>query len=230
MATSPSNKKDGSTYLLKAFSKEQLVDRCVEQGTRILNLEEDNKKLISENLSLKKTISNLTRRLDRITTDDFTIKKVLELRAKNYSTVTIKEKLKLQEIDLDIQKIKDIINSELSPDLELYYSECKKKYEESININTNYYKQSSIDEIQRLIDSAYEDLENCDFEDIKQRSALRDSIGSLIAKRDNLMKNIDESGELTEEETYVNETVDSFKETSNKIIKFVNPNIKVIGG
>lgn len=227
---SPSNRKDGSTYLEKAFNKTQLIDRCLEQEQTILDLENTIKTLNNENTILKKNNEILIRKYDKLTTEDYVIKKILELRAKNYSPVIIRDKLKLQGIEKTLKNIKDIISSELTTELELYFSKCKQEYAESIKINTTYYHQSSIDEIQRLIDSAYEDLENCEEEDIIQRSKLRDSISNYISKRDTLMRNINETGEITEEEEEMNETFESYKNTSDKLIlKLSSEDIKIIG-
>lgn len=216
---SPSNRKDGSTYLEKAFNKTQLIDRCLEQEQTILDLENTIKTLNNENTMLKKNNEILIRKYDKLTTEDYVIKKILELRAKNYSPVIIRDKLKLQGIEKTLKNIKDIISSELTTELELYFSKCKQEYAESIKINTTYYHQSSIDEIQRLIDSAYEDLENCEEEDIIQRSKLRDSISNYISKRDTLMRNINEiKEEKDEEDTLAEENTEQWQKDSEKAI------------
>lgn len=227
---SPSNKKDGTTYLEKSFNKSELINRCLEQEQTIIKLENEIKSLKNENALLKKNNDALTRKYDKVTTEDYVVKRILELRAKNYSPVIIRDKLKLQGIDKSLKNIKDIISSELSTELELYFSKCKQEYAESIKINTTYYHQSSIDEIQRLIDSAYEDLENCDEEDMGQRSKLRDSISNYLSKRDVLMRNISETTDMTEEEEKMNETFETYKDASDKIIlKLSSTDIKVIG-
>lgn len=225
----PSNKKDGSTYLLKSFTKEQLVSRCLETEKEKMDLEDAINSLKNELSNLTKEHEKLKRKMNKLMLEEDVIKIILEYRARNYSPVLIRDKLKLQGYEIDSKSIKDVINGELSLDLEKYYNECKAKYIESIKINTNYYKQSSIDEIQRLIDSAYEDLENCTTDDIKTRDSLRNSIGNFIAKRDMLMKCIDENSELTEEEQYVNDTIEDYKANSGKIIKIYDTNIKTIG-
>lgn len=227
---SPSNRKDGSTYLDKAFNKSDLINRCLELEQTIINLENENKTIKIENINLKKINDSLTRKFDKITTDTYVSKKILELRAKNYSPTIIRDKLLLQGIDKPLKVIKDIISSELSTELELYFNKCKQEYAESIKINTSYYHQSSIDEIQRLIDSAYEDLENCSEEDLNQRSKLRDSISNYLSKRDTLMRNISETSDNTAEDEKMNETFESYKDTSDKIIlKLASSDIKVIG-
>lgn len=216
---SPSNKKDGSTYLEKSFNKSELINRCLEQEQTIINLENELKSLRNENLTLKKNNTTLIRKIDKVTTEDYVVKKILELRAKNYSPVIIRDKLQLQGIEKDLKSIKDIISSELSTEMELYFSKCRQEYAESIKINTTYYHQSSIDEIQRLIDSAYEDLENCDEDDIVQRSKLRDSISNYLGKRDVLMKNINEiKDEKDEEDTLAEETTEQWQKDSEKAI------------
>lgn len=216
---SPSNRKDGSTYLEKSFNKSELINRCLEQEQTIIDLENEIKNLRNENLLLKKNNDILTRKFDKVTTDEYVIKKILELRSKNYSPVIIRDKLKLQGIDKTLKSIKDIISSELTTEQELYFSKCKQEYAESIKINTTYYHQSSIEEIQRLIDSAYEDLENCEEDDIVQRSKLRDSISNYLSKRDVLMRNISEiREEKDEEDTLAEESTEQWQKDSEKAI------------
>lgn len=218
---SPSNKTNGGkTYLDKNFTKDKLIERIQIQESQLLEMEEKLNKSTSELIYLKKQNDILKRKLDRLNTEDNITKKVLEYRARNYSPTMIVEKLRLDGIDkIGLSTIKDIINGDLSTELELYYNKCKQEFTESIKINTTYYKQSSIDEFQRLIDSAYEDLDNSDKEDIKLRDSLRNSISNLIAKRDNLMKNIDESNTADEEDDIANEaTQEWIKESEDSII------------
>lgn len=227
---SPSNRKTGSTYLEKSFTKEQLVNRCLDQEQQIIQYEDIIKELKNENATLKRNNDSLIRKYDKLTTNDFVVKKILELRAKNYSPVIIRDKLKLIGIDKDIKYIKDTISGELSTELDLYFSKCKQEYAESIRINTTYYQQSSIDEIQRLIDSAYEDLELCEADDIVQKSKLRDSISNYLSKRDTLMRNIDEASDISEEDEKMNESFESYKSATDDIIAKISVgNIRVIG-
>lgn len=215
----PSNKKDGRAYL-DSLPKSQLIDRLLIQEPQLLEGEEKYNKLFSENLALKKQLDVFKRKIDKYNTEESIIKKILEYRARNYSPTMIVEKMRLEGIEnINISKIKDIVNGDLNLELELYYNRCKQDFTESIRINTSYYKQSSIDEFQRLIDSAYEDLENADSEDIKQRDSLRNSISNLIAKRDNLMKNIDESSMADEEDDISNEATQNWvKESEDSIV------------
>ena len=215
---SPSNKDNGRTYLDKAFTKDKLIDRVLLQETQLFELEEKYNKLNVELTETKKALNLAKRKLDRLNTDDELLKRILEFRARNYSTSAIVKKLDLEGFNVTLTQVKDLISSELSLEMESYYTECKNKYIESISINTNYYKQSSIDEFQRLIDSAYEDLENSEPDDIKMRDGLRNSIGGLIAKRDSLMKNIDESKETTEEDDLANEETKAWVEESESAI------------
>lgn len=215
---SPSNKDNGRTYLDKAFTKDKLIDRVLLQETQLFELEEKYNKLNVELTETKKALNLAKRKLDRLNTDDELLKRILEFRARNYSTSAIVKKLDLEGFNVTLTQVKDLISSELSLEMESYYTECKNKYIESISINTNYYKQSSIDEFQRLIDSAYEDLENSEPDDIKMRDGLRNSIGGLIAKRDSLMKNIDEAKETTEEDDLANEETKAWVEESESAI------------
>ena len=210
----PSNKKSGKSYL-KTFTKEDLIDRGINQAENIVELQNEIQALKSQNASLMKENETLQRKLNRAHTKEDVVKKILDLRAKNYSPVIIRDKLALMGIDKDAKEIKNIITEELSPSLELYFNERKREYAESIKINTTYYSQSSIDEIQRLIDSAYEDLEKCEEEDIIQRSKLRDSISNYLAKRDTLMRNVAEiKDERNEEDEEALERVKQWEQDS----------------
>lgn len=210
---SPSNKKSGASYL-DSFTKTQLISKYIELTSQLTEVEQKAEKLDIENIHLKKQIETLNKKLDKFNTKDEIVKKILEYRARNYSPIFIRDKLKLDGIDYSLVAIKNILNSSLSTEMELYFNKCKQEYTESIKINTNLYKQSSIDEFQRLIDSAYEDLENCDVEDIKTRDSLRNSIGKLIAQRDVLMKNIDETSEMDEEDTLAEEATEKWSNES----------------
>lgn len=210
---SPSNKKDGSSYL-DTFTKDKLKERYIDLASQISEMESEIKELEEENIDLKKQLETYKRKLNRFNTPEKIVKKILEYRARNYSPIFIRDKLKLEGIDYDLKSIKDIINGDLDTSLELYFNKCKQEYSESIKINTNFYKQSSIDEFQRLIDSAYEDLENCDKEDIKMRDSIRNSIGKLIGQRDVLMKNIDEASEMNEEDTLAEEATQKWSNDS----------------
>ncbi|MGL5962565.1 MAG: hypothetical protein ACRCZ0_11550 [Cetobacterium sp.] len=214
----PSNRTDGRTYLDKNFTKEKLIDRVLMQEAQLMELEEKYKKTVSELVESRKALNGVKRKLDRLNTDEELLKKILEFRARSYSTSAIVKKLELEGFDTNLLQVKDLLTADLSLDMEAYYSACKAKYIESISINTNYYKQSSIDEFQRLIDSAYEDLENSEPEDIKLRDGLRNSIGGLIAKRDSLMKNIDETKEVDLEDELADESTKEWAEESESAI------------
>lgn len=212
----PSNKKSGKSYL-KTFTKDDLIDRGINQAENIVELQNEIQALKNENASLLRENENLQRKLNRANTKEDIIKQILELRAKNYSPVIIRDKLALKGINKSVKEIKDIITEELSPSLELFFKERKREYAESIKINTTYYSQSSIDEIQRLIDSAYEDLERCDEDDVIQRSKLRDSISNYLAKRDTLMRNIAEiKEEKNEEDEEAEERVKQWEQDSKE--------------
>ncbi|MGL5962419.1 MAG: hypothetical protein ACRCZ0_10800 [Cetobacterium sp.] len=227
---SPSNKKDGSTYLDK-FTKEQIIKRHLDLEAELMRLEEKYNKLTTDNNALNKQFETIKKRYDRVNTTEEIFKKILQYKAMNLVPTTIKEKLELQGIDVDLKKIKDIYNGELSLDMETYYKQCVANHIENIRINTTYYKQSSIEEINRLLAYAYETLEACDLEDVKMRMSIMDSISNYIAKRDNLMKNIDETGNMTEEDEALNETTENFKDSARSVLKLVGgTNIKVIGG
>lgn len=227
---SPANKKDGKAFLAK-FSKDELIEKAINLTAEITDLRDEKNKLEMEFLQLKKEKESLQRKLDKFNTSDELIKKILSYRARNYSPVIIRDKLKLDGLDMPLEKIKDIISGELSTELELYFAKCKEEYIESIKINTSFYKQSSIDDFQRLIDSGFEDLENfSSIDDIKLRDSLRNTLGNLIAKRDALMKNIDENSTNVEEEELLTESFNEYKNSSEKIIQLFTNKVKVIGG
>lgn len=214
----PSNKKDGSSYLDK-FNKDKLIERCIDLVAQLDRAEKATQKFEKENIELIKKVESLQKKLEKYDTEDAIIKKILEYRARNYSPVFIRDKMILEGVDITLSTIKNILNGDLSTEHELFFKKCKQEYSESIKIDTSYYKQSSIDEFQRLIDSAYEDLENCDPEDIKTRDSLRNSISKMIAQRDILMKNIDENGDRTEEDDIADEATKKWsKESEDSII------------
>ena len=221
----PSNKTDGRAYL-ESQTKAQLIDRILIQEPQLYDSEEKYKKLFNEHISLKKQYDVLNRRYNKLSNEDLT-KRILEFKARNLLPTTIREKLLLEGQDIELKFIKDVYNSELNLDLDLYYKQCVEKYLETIRINTTLYKQSSIEEINRLMSYAYELLDKADLEDVKQRMSIMDSISGYLEKRDKLMKNIDESGNRTEQDEALNETTENFKETSKQMLKMSE--VRIIG-
>lgn len=225
---SPSNKTTGKSYL-SSLNKDELINRLMNKEATILELEEEKTKLTNNYNALKKEFNSLNKKYNKLSNEDLT-KRILEFKARNLVPVAIREKLILEGQDVSLNVIKDIYNSELNLDLELYYKQCVEKYLETIRINTTLYKQSSIDEINKLLGYAYETLDSIEPEDVRTKMSIMDSISSYIEKRDKLMKNIDEAGTLTEQDEALNETTENFKESSRNIIKLAYENIKVIGG
>ncbi|MGL4425567.1 MAG: hypothetical protein ACRCZ0_07515 [Cetobacterium sp.] len=225
----PSNKTTGKTYLEKNFTKDQLVDRILLQEAQLMELESKNDKVGKDYIALKKAFDMLNRKYNKLSNEDLT-KRILEFKARNLVPTAIREKLMLEGQDIELRLIKDIYNSELSLDLDLFYKKCVEKYLETIRINTTLYKQSSIDEINKLLGYAYENLEAVDSDDVKSRMSIMDSISNYLEKRDKLMKNIDDAGAMTGEDEALNETTENFKESSRNVIKLFSENIKVIGG
>lgn len=223
----PSNKTDGRAYL-ESQTKAQLIDRILIQEPQLYDSEEKYKKLFNEHISLKKQYDVLNRRYNKLSNEDLT-KRILEFKARNLLPTTIREKLLLEGQEIELKFIKDVYNSELNLDLDLYYKQCVEKYLETIRINTTLYKQSSIEEINRLMSYAYELLDKADLEDVKQRMSIMDSISGYLEKRDKLMKNIDESGNKTEQDDILNESTENFKEHSKGIFTLYTNNIKTIG-
>lgn len=228
MATATTRLK-GQTYLEKNNNKEQLAEKLVIAESKLLEAEEKHSKLYSDYIKLKKDYDTLNRKYNKLSNTDLT-KRILEFKARNLVPTAIREKLILEGQDVELKLIKDIYNSELDLELELFYKQCVEKYLETIRINTTLYKQSSIDEINKLLGYAYENLELVEKEDVKTRMAIMDSISNYLEKRDKLMKNIDDAGNITEQDEALNETTENFKESSRNIIKLVHDNIKVIGG
>lgn len=225
---SPSNKTTGKSYL-SSLNKDELINRLMNKEATILELEEEKTKLTNNYNALKKEFNSLNKKYNKLSNEDLT-KRILEFKARNLVPVAIREKLILEGQDVSLNVIKDIYNSELNLDLELYYKQCVEKYLETIRINTTLYKQSSIDEINKLLGYAYEILDSIEPEDVRTKKSIMDSISSYIEKRDKLMKNIDEAGTLAEQDEALNETTENFKESSRNIIKLAYENIKVIGG
>lgn len=225
----PSNKKTGQSYL-SSLKKEELIDRLLAKEAVLMELEENNKKLLADYNSLKKEFNSLNRKYNKLSNEDLT-KRVLEFKARNLVPTAIREKLILEGQDINLNVIKDIYNSELNLELELYYKQCVEKYLETIRINTTLYKQSSIDEINRLLGYAYENLQIVDQEDVRTKQSIMDSISSYIEKRDKLMKNIDEHQVDTEEENILNESMEEFKNFTANIFNFSTlGSVEKIGG
>lgn len=222
----PSNKKSGESYL-QSFTKEKLIAKYIDLASHNTELEKDKASLEEEIINLNKKIEVLNKKVNKYNTKDEVVKKVLEYKARNLVPTIIREKLLLEGINTDLKVIKDVYNGELSLEHEAYYKRCVEDYIETIRIDTKYYKQSSIEELNRILGYAYENLDLCDKEDIKLRMSIIDSISTYIEKRDKLMKNIDETSTLSEEEEYMNQSFEDFKESSDKIIKLTG--IKVIG-
>lgn len=225
---SPSNKTTGKSYLQQNFNKDQLIERILLQEAQILELENKNTKIHREYVILEKKFDVLNRKYNKLSNEDL-VKRILEFKARNLVPTAIREKLILEGQDIELSFIKDVYNSELDLDLELYYKQCVEKYSETIRINTTLYKESSIAEFNKLIGYAYETLDMVDREDSKARMSIMDSITSYLEKRDKLMKNIDDAGNLTEQDEALNETTENFKESSRNVIKLFSENIKVIG-
>ena len=213
--SSPSNKKSGEAYY-QGFTKDKLVERILANNIKIIELEDDLEKERKKIASLEKEKLALKKKMDVYNTKEEIVKKILEYRARNYATTIIVDKLRYNGIDSDLQTVKNILECELTPELELYFAKCKASYIEKIKIDTTYYKQASIEEIQRLIDSAYEDLKNADEEDLKQRSGLREQINKLISTRDSLMKNIDEVADKSEEDTLAEDKLKDWENLTNQ--------------
>lgn len=225
----PGNKKSGESYL-QSFTKEKLIAKYIDLASHNTELEREKASLEEEVIALNKKIDILSKKVNKFNTKDEIVKKILEYKARNLVPTIIREKLLLDGIDTDLKIIKEIYNGELSLEHEAYYKKCVEDYIETIRIDTKYYKQSSIEELNRILGYAYENLELCDKEDIKLRMSIIDSISTYIEKRDKLMKNIDETSTFSEEEEYMNQSFDNFKETSDKIIQLNNVKIKAIGG
>lgn len=222
MSSKKTVKLSGKTYLEQNFTKKELIDKILNAELRLFETEQQLTKAQKEAEYFRKNYDIAQRKLSKFNTEDSIIRKILEYRARTMSPIKILEKFRLDgfEEKVNLQKIKDIINSDLSTENQLFFDKCRKNYIESLQINTTLYKQSSIDEIQSLIDSAQEDLINCDYEDMKTRSNLRYEIANYTEKRDKLMKNIDENVVDTNEENILNESMEAFKEFTTNIFDF----------
>lgn len=226
----PSNKKDGLNYLTKNFTKDELAERCAKlqeekavETVKFLELEK-------EFDVVKKELDNLKKQYKRLSIKKERVKMVLELKAMNKVPVEIRDRLALRGFDISLDEIKSVFFGDLNLEEQSYYQECVDKYIETIRINTKYYKQSSVEEQNKLLGYAYENLENHPKEDTLGIQKILDSISSMITKRDTLMKNIDEHKEETEEDKALSITTTDFKEMSDKIINIGAFKVKAIGG
>lgn len=224
---SPSNKTTGKAYLNR-LSKDELIEKCIIQESQLMTNEEKYNKLFADYTSLNKKFEALNRKYSKLSNTDLT-KRVLEFKARSLVPTSIREKLILEGQDVPLQQIKDIYNSELDLDLELFYKQCVEKYVETIRINTSLYKQSSIEEINKLLGYAYETLEGVDKDEVKTRMSIMDSISNYLEKRDKLMKTIDDNGGMSEQDEILNESTENYKEASKNIIQILRKDIKVAG-
>ena len=226
------SKLKGYSYLNKKFSKDQVIRLYLEGKQTITFLETDIKSKEDTIAELELKIKNMKKGYDVLMTDGTIVKKILEYRAKTYSPTFIREKLIMLGFDVPIERIKNVIYGDLSLENEVFFKDCQKKYQESIKQDSTLWTQSSLNNLQMLIDSCEEDLQNPIIqEDYKYRSQLRKELSGHIKERTTIVKNMTESGVIVEDEV-LNETTENYKELGSQIIQINIPqeNIKVIGG
>jgi hypothetical protein len=150
------------------------------------------------------------------------IKRVLDFRAQLLSVNTIYEKMKYLGFNVDIDTISSILSNidNLSNELQLYYKQSCKDYEDAIKINNSILKQTLVQEYQQLLDSVSVDLSKNELSDDTQlKIALRKEKKDLLNSLRDFSKNIDDR-EVAEESQVIAEMEKDFEETKSNVIKF----------
>lgn len=215
-----SNKRtDASVVTVKTLNLK--ISQLIAENKQLV---EEYEKIIEEKdkeiYELKEQNKKLRRGISLLSTEEEAIKKILELRAKGFSPTKIQERLNFIGIDVDLENIKQIVENidELSPEMILHYKKALEDYEKQIRINPNILKQSSIDEIQFLIDTTKEMIK--DTISNSEKSSYMRNLNEYIKTRNQLLKDVimqtDEEQELL---NLLDNEMEEYKET-NKIIKF----------
>lgn len=216
------------------FSKHQLYEKWMETKGLAEKLNNDiielKKRFEKEIAEKDNKINGIKKGYTILNTNEETIKRILEYRAKNYNIVLIREKLKINwGIEIEIDELQDILNSDLPQEYEDYFIKCKKTYLENISINTDEQKKVMLEELQMLKDSNAVDLISAG-NDLEFRLKLRHELRELIKVTDNLTKNIDMTCENIDENEVLINSMDNLDKASEKIIDLTNFNIKELGG
>jgi hypothetical protein len=111
---------------------------------------------------LRSKLENYDKEMLYSKTDKETIKKILSLFASGNTYKTIREKLKYNRMESDIEFVKTICQNidDLDSEMILYYKEQVKAYEEGIKINPEILKDNMIRLYQGLINDATMDLDS----------------------------------------------------------------------
>ena len=167
-------------------------------------------------------------------TSDEVKKMVLGLRAKNVSNLRIFNWLNENGVSISIDEVENIINnlSMLSAELDLYYKNQCKAYEESVKINVEAQKQYIIDgllESINILDKMINDKMADNDYDAQLIKNILDTRNNHYKTLNGLIGNIVEENK---EEKGVNIEIQNLqnelKDRSDKIIKFGIGNIKVV--
>lgn len=167
-------------------------------------------------------------------TNDEIKKMVLGLRAKNVSNLRICNYLNDNGVSIEIHEVEYIINNinMLSPELDLYYKNQCKAYEESVKINVEAQKQYIIDgllESINILDKMINDKMSDNDYDAQLIKNILDTRNNHYKTLNGLIGNIVEEGK---EEKGVNIEIQNLqnelKDRSDKIIKFGIGNVKVV--
>ena len=186
--------------------------------------------LKKENSAINKELKSVRRGMSLYITDDKVKKKVLELRAKYFSPIKIKDTLQHTGIDIKLDSIKDIVNNidELQTEYIIYYKEKCEEFEKEIKINPQLLKQSSINEIIYLIDKTMESIEEAS--DNSERDKYVKTYRELLATKSTILKDVvfgeEEKGS---DITIVNTMSDDYEEQKSNIFKIrIDEDVKVI--
>lgn len=206
------------------FNKNQLANKYLDEKTAkesaIKRLEEVTAKYKEELAKKDRELHELKKTTDYWGTDDFIIKKILEMRAKGLSPTIIRKKLELMDIDITSDHIMNVLQSELSPSHEAYFKEQELIFIDSLKINTDLLKHSSIDTLRTLKDYAFLNLEKMmnEGEEPKALKEIRQEIGSYESQISKLVLGIDENTKLDVQDEMLEKETKNYIDRVDKMI------------
>lgn len=138
---------------------------------------------------LEKKVRGLEQGATFYNTDENVTKKILSLRSKNYSPDKILDTCQHIGIETNLKDIKNIVNNidELDSEYIAYYKECVESYEKQIKINPAILKQSSLDDIQFLIDTTKEKLSEVPADNLTLYDRLSKRLESQLKIRNDII-------------------------------------------
>lgn len=181
-----------------------------------------------------KQVSNAEKTFKLVKTNDEVKKMVLGLRAKNVSNLKIFTYLNENGVSIDIDEVKHIIDNipMLNAELDLYFKEQCKAYEESIKLNAESHKQFISDgtlESINILDKMIKDEMDKDGYDAQL-------VKNLLGERNNHYKTLNAlvANEIEEnkDEKPVNIEIrqiqEQMKSRSDKVIRLGLEGVKVV--